>query len=131
MIRHMLAGNAYLFKNRNTAKDIISLSIIDRSKLVVSRDPMTHQKIFTIEGMAHNAYDVIHIPYPGIGYNGTLGQSPRSVASPLITLDNLLLEYIRRNFDNNIGHRILFELGGHVQESEPRGRVQSDRPFHQ
>lgn|GEM_PF-5551057 len=112
MIRHMLAGNAFLYKNRDADGVPISLSIIDRSKVIVSRDPLTHEKLFTIEGVKHTSYDVIHIPYPGIGYNGTLGRSPRSVASPpLIALNNLLLDYIRHNFDNNIGHRILFELG--------------------
>ena len=111
MARHLLAGNAYLYKNRDAKGAVISLQLIDRTRLVVSREAVSHKKLFTIDGIEHTSYDVIHIPYPGIGYNGTVGESPRSIAEPLIALDNLLLEYIQRNFDNNIGHRILFELG--------------------
>lgn len=111
MVRHLLLkGNTYLYLGRNVSGDIVSMSIINPDNVRIERDSSFH-KYFIINGKNYTERDILHIPYPGAGYNGTKGKSPIEVAKELIVLDNQLLAYTKNYFNNSIGTRIGLELG--------------------
>lgn len=109
LIRHILIkGNGYLYISRNGNGDIVSFSIIDPDKVRVLRDT-DYNKIFDIRGKIYTEREVLHIPYIGAGYNGTVGLSPVDAHKELIELDNNLLLYISVYFNNSIGTRYALE----------------------
>lgn len=110
IIRHiLLRGNAYIYIGRNKGK-IVSLTIVDPYKITVQRDS-NFNKIFLIDGNIYTEREILHIPYNGAGYNGTLGISPVDTHKELIQLDNDLLQYINVYFNNSLGNRYAIELG--------------------
>lgn len=109
LIRHiLLKGNAFLYISRNGNGDIVNFSIIDPDKCRVMRDT-DYNKIFDIQGKIYTEREVLHIPYIGAGYNGTVGLSPVDAHRELIELDNNLLKYISVYFNNSIGTRYALE----------------------
>lgn len=110
LIRHiLLRGNAFIYISRSSGK-IVNLSLVDPTKVIVQRDN-GYRKIFLIDGRVYTERDILHIPYNGKGYNGTLGVSPIDVNRELIKLDNDLLTYINAYFNNSLGTRYSIELG--------------------
>lgn len=89
---------------------MVNLSIIDPTKVKVSRDE-NYRKLFNVNGKVYTERDVLHIPYNGPGYNGTIGVSPIETNKEIIELDNLLLAYIQSYFNNSVGTRVSLELG--------------------
>ena len=106
----LLKGNGYVFISRNKNGDVVNLSIIDPTKVKVSRDE-NYKKLFNISGKVYTEREVLHIPYNGPGYNGTIGVSPVDTNKELIDLDNTLLAYINTYFNNSVGSRYSLELG--------------------
>lgn len=106
-----LKGNAYLWKFKNSQGDINGFGIIDPNKVTVERDAVTHKKHYYVDGKYYTSEDILHIPFPGEGYNGTIGMSPVDVHRELISLDNALLEYVSKYFDNSVGSRVVINLG--------------------
>ena len=110
MVRHIIFnGNAYIYKMRAEGQ-LAGLSLVDPKKVKVTRDS-SGKKIFNIEGKAYSSKEILHIPYPGTGYNGTLGKSPAETHRELIDLDNKLLDYINNYFDNSLGSRYALKPG--------------------
>ena len=103
-------GNAYLKILRGSNEKIVGFMIINSDKVEVSRGD-DGRKRFYIDGKYWTERDILHVPYPGSGYNGTIGKSPVEVHKELIALDNSLLEYISNYFNNSIGSRLLISLG--------------------
>ena len=106
----LLRGNAYLYVHRNTAGDVIGFSIVDPDKIRLERGEDGKKRYF-VGGQYHTDRDILHIPYPGAGYNGTLGKSPIELHRELVELDNTLLTYISNYFDNSVGQRLIINLG--------------------
>ena len=106
----LLKGNGYAYISRNKNGEIISLSIIDPNKVKVSRDE-NYRKLFNVNGKVYTEREVLHIPYNGPGYNGTIGVSPIETNKELIDLDNTLLAYIQTYFNNSVGQRYSVKLG--------------------
>ena len=110
-IRFLLyKGNAFLYKLRDSKGNIIGFSIVDPNKVEVRRNEY-NRKIYTIDGRVYTDEHILHIPYPGPGYNGTTGKSPIEVHKDLVELDNQLLTYISTYFDNSVGSRLVINLG--------------------
>ncbi len=110
-IRFLLyKGNAFLFKLKDSRGQIVGFSIVDPNKVEVKRNEY-NRKIYTIDGKVYTDDHILHIPYPGAGYNGTIGKSPIEVHRELIELDNQLLTYINSYFDNSVGSRLVINLG--------------------
>ena len=110
LIRHIiLRGNAYIYVSRSGGR-IVNLSIVDPTKVTVQRDS-NYNKIFVIDGKVYTDRQILHIPYNGKGYNGTLGISPIDLNKDLIKLDSDLLLYINAYFNNSLGTRYAIELG--------------------
>lgn len=115
LIRHILIkGNAFLYISRNNRGEIINFSIIDPNKVRVFRDT-DYNKIFEIQGKIYTEREVLHIPYIGAGYNGTIGLSPVDAHRELIELDNNLLHYINVYFNNSVGTRFALEMPDQTQ----------------
>ena len=102
-------GNVYLYKNWSGNR-IVGFTLIQPDKVKVERINNI-QKIFTIDGRTYTDREILHIPFPGVGYNGTVGRSPLETFRDLIALDNRLLEYTGKYFDNSVGNRVLITLG--------------------
>ena len=111
LVRHiLLKGNAYLHINRDRSGDIVGFSLINPDDVIISRNDR-FRKIFSIKGTKYTEYEILHIPFNGPGYNGTIGVSPVQVHQELIELDDALLTYINVYFNNSIGTRYSLELG--------------------
>lgn len=110
LYRHLLLnGNAYVYTSRKDGV-ITAFILCDPRKVSVSRDS-SGGKIFTIGDKTYTEKNILHIPYNGTGYNGTVGQSPITVMADTIDLHIALLSYIRTYFDNSMGNRQYIELG--------------------
>ena len=102
-------GNVFLFKNWSGSR-IVGFQLIHPDRVRVDRlNNVT--KTYTIDGKTYTDREILHIPYPGVGYNGTVGTSPINVYRELIDLDNRLLAYTGNYFDNSVGSRVLINLG--------------------
>lgn len=102
-------GNVFLFKNWSGNK-VVGFTLIQPDRVRVDRISNI-QKIYTIDNQTYTDREVLHIPFPGAGYNGTVGKSPIEVFKDLIDLDNRLLQYTGNYFDNSVGSRVLISLG--------------------
>jgi len=102
-------GNVFLFKNW-VGDRLVGFSLVHPDRVKVERISNV-QKIYTIDNVQYTDREVLHIPYPGPGYNGTIGKSPIVVFHELIDLDNRLLQYTGNYFDNSVGSRVLISLG--------------------
>ena len=105
-----LSGNAYLMINRDSKQEIVGFTCIDPKRIRVERGTDNRKK-FLLDNKWYTERDILHIPYPGPGYNGTLGKSPVEIHKDLIELDNTLLTYISCYFNNSVGNRITINLG--------------------
>ena len=120
----LLRGNAYLYIHRNSRGDVLGFSIIDPDKIRLERGE-DGRKRFYVGGEYHTERDILHIPYPGAGYNGTIGKSPVELHRELIELDNTLLTYIGNYFDNSVGSRLVINLGS----SYPQRKAAMDQLY--
>lgn len=124
-IRDLLyKGNAYLYIFYGSNGEIIGFSEVDPNKVSVTRDE-NYRKRFYIDGKYYTSSHILHIPYPGAGYNGTVGKSPVEVHKELIELDNSLLEYVSNYFDNSVGKRVVINLGN----SYPQRKANMDQLY--
>lgn len=105
----LMSGNGYIHLARSNGK-IVNLSLVDPRNVLVQRDE-SYRKYFIINGKQYSERDILHIPYNGAGYNGTIGVSPITLNRELIELDNNLLLYIRAYFNNSLGTRYAMEFG--------------------
>ena len=102
----------------------MGFSIIDPDKIRLERGE-DGRKRFYVGGEYHTERDILHIPYPGAGYNGTIGKSPVELHRELIELDNTLLTYIGNYFDNSVGSRLVINLGS----SYPQRKAAMDQLY--
>ena len=111
MYRFLLfKGNVFLFKLKSASGQIVGFSLVDPNRVKVSRSE-DRRKRYNIDGVYYTDNEILHIPYPGAGYNGTEGKSPIEVHRDLIELDNRLLMYVNNYFDNSVGSRLVINLG--------------------
>ena len=103
-------GNVFLFKNKNTRGDLVGFQIVDPNRVDVTRDE-AGRKRYLIGGTYYSDSDILHIPYPGPGFNGTVGKSPIDLHREIIELDNQLLSDIASYFNNSVGARLVINLG--------------------
>ena len=103
-------GNAFFFNNFNDRGDIVGFTIINPDRIKVERGT-DNRKHFYMDNRWYTEREILHIPYPGSGYNGLVGKSPVEVHRDLIELDNTLLTYISCYFNNSVGNRITINLG--------------------
>lgn len=109
-IKHLLInGNAYIYLGRSENGTIVSFSLVKPELVTIKRDS-SFRKYFTIDGKNYSEYNILHIPYPN-GYDGTKGKSPIATAKELIDLDNELLTYMKKYFQNSLGSRLALEMG--------------------
>ena len=104
-------GNGYIFLHR-VKDEIVSLELIDPMRIRVERSE-SGRKRYVITGERGGIYtdrDVLHIPYFGEGYNGTIGMSPATIHFATVRKNDLIAEYIAIFFNNGIGSRLLVEL---------------------
>lgn len=112
LIRNILAnGNGFIYKHKSHG-DVVALELIDPSLIRVERFPDGRKK-YVITGERGGIYtdrEILHIPYYGEGYNGTVGRSPADVHKSTVIKNDLIAEYISVFFNNGIGSRLLVEL---------------------
>ena len=104
-------GNLFLYRTFDSRGTILGYTIVQPDKVTVDRDPVSLRKLFKIDGKWYSEREILHIPYMGPGYNGTIGFSPITEYRDLINLDNTLLAYIGNYFDNSVGSRLVVNLG--------------------
>jgi HK97 family phage portal protein len=105
----LLKGNAYVYLARNEEGVIVSFSLVNPDQVTIYRDS-TFRKYYSIDGKNYSEKNILHIPYPN-SYNGTKGISPVVTSKELIDLDNELLTYIKKYFQNSLGSRMALEMG--------------------
>ena len=111
MIRQLLyTGNSFVYLCRDSKGTIVAFKLVDSRRCRVERTADFH-KIFIIDGQTYGERDILHIPYIGEGYNGTIGISPINLHSDLINLHQQLLLYISNYFNNSLGSRLSIEFG--------------------
>lgn len=123
LIRHVLNGNAFIFKHRNGEGEIISLELVDPSVVQVTRTESGRKLYHLYSGERGGTYtdrDIIHIPYTGEGYNGTIGKGPAQVHQDVIKRNWIIGEYIAMFFDNSMPSRLLVELGEKFEPGSPK-----------
>ena len=126
MIRFLYhKGNAFLFKIRGSNDRIVGFTNIDPRKVTVERDSTSLKKLFRIDGKYYSEREILHIPYPGPGYNGTIGVSPILEYHEIIELDNMLLAYVGNYFKNSPGSRMYVSLG----QSYPTRKANMDQLY--
>ena len=97
MYRFLLfKGNVFLFKLKSGSGRIVGFTLVDPNRVKVSRSE-DRRKRYNIDGVYYTDNEILHIPYPGAGYNGTEGKSPIEVHRDLIELDNRLLLYVNNS----------------------------------
>lgn len=110
MIRNLLiSGNAYAYISRNTQGTPIMLTWLDPKKVRVNRLE-SGEKEYYYNSEVYSARDILHIPYPGDGYNGTLGFAPSKFATDIINLHIKLISFVSIYFENSLGNRAYIEL---------------------
>lgn len=105
----LLKGNAFLYKLRGSNDRIVGFQIVNPNKVKVEREDRI--KRYEIGGKWYTDREILHIPYPGAGYDGTVGRSPIDVHRDLIELDNALLTYVSNYFNESVGSRVVINLG--------------------
>lgn len=117
MIKHLLLkGNAYIYLARNEAGEIVAFSLINPDMVLIHRNS-SFKKYFTIDRRNYTEREILHIPYPN-SYNGTKGISPVVTSRELIDLDNELLTYTKKYFQNTLGSRMALEIGESYNKEE-------------
>ena len=112
MYRFLLyKGNTYLYKDKRADGRIVGFTLVNPNKVTLSRRDEDGRKRYLIEGRYYTDDEILHIPYPGAGYNGTEGKSPIEVHRDLIDMDNNLLMYVSNYFNNSVGSRLVINLG--------------------
>lgn len=106
----LIKGNAYLYILKGSDGKIVGFQIVNPLKVQVERGE-DRRKHYSIDGKWYSDDDILHIPYPGAGYDGTVGRSPIDVHRDLIELDNALLTYISNYFNSSVGSRLVINLG--------------------
>lgn len=109
VVDEVLDGNCYIYKLKK-GDQLVGLQICDSKKFRVYRDE-TYRKVFECQGRIYTESEILHIPYPGIEYNGTVGVGPAQAHRSIIELDNKLHEYIECYFDNSLGSRYALKPG--------------------
>lgn len=125
LVRHLLLkGNAYVYVARNDKGEPVSFSIVSPDNVFIKRDA-SFRKYFLVAGKTYTERQILHIPYIGQGYDGTVGKSPIKIVQDLIQLDNQLLSYTKNYFNNTVGTRIAMELG----DSWPNKSTELDKVY--
>lgn len=123
LVRHVLNGNAYIFKHRDSEGSVVALEIVDPTVVQVTRTE-SGRKLYNIfsgeRGGIYTDRDIIHIPYTGEGYNGTIGKGPAQVHPDVIKRNWIIGEYIAMFFDNSMPSRLLVELGDKFEPGSPK-----------
>ena len=115
LVRHLLCkGNAYIYKGRDAEGNVSWLELVSPSAISqVARDH-NGRKLYYINGDRGGVFtddQIIHIPYTGEGYNGTVGRSPCDVHKDIIKTYDILNEYVALYFNNGIGSKLVIHLG--------------------
>lgn len=122
LVRHVLNGNGYVFKHR-VKDEIVALELVDPSVVEVTRTE-SGRKLYNIysgeRGGVYTDRDIVHIPYYGEGYNGTIGKGPAYVHQDLIKRNWIISEYIALFFENGMNSRLLVELGESFKPGSPK-----------
>ena len=123
LVRHVLNGNAYVFKHRDSNDTVVALELVDPSVVQVTRTESGRKLYHLYSGERGGTYtdrEIIHIPYSGEGYNGTIGKGPAQVHRDVIKRNWIIGEYIAMFFDNSMPSRLLVELGEKFEPGSPK-----------
>jgi len=118
LIKHILHfGNGFIYKIRDSQKNVIGLQIINPITVNVQRDKITGNKVFIVGDKTYTSSDIVHIPAKN-GYDGTIGHAIRETANKYIILDNVLEEYIANYFQFSLGSRLILTLNKENAETK-------------
>jgi HK97 family phage portal protein len=107
-VKDYFDGNVYWFKVYNE-DNLNSLFRLSPSTVKVKRDKISNRKIFTINGIGYDSETVTHIPSV-FGYDGLVGKSIYKECSHVFTTSGEIDNYIRNNFNNSIGNRLVIDV---------------------
>lgn len=93
-------GNAYAFKLRNTANQVVGLREIHPDRVTVGQAPDgTKRFVIDRDERLWTSRDVFHIP--GLAYNGRVGLNPIQTSADVLGAAIATDEYAARFFGNN------------------------------
>lgn len=113
LVRHiLLKGNGYVYKHRNGKGEVVALEIIDPMSIRVERfeDGRKKYVITGPKGGVFTERDILDIPLPKEGYNGTRGVSPVNLHRDIIRQNDILQEFIALTLHQGVGSRLLVKL---------------------
>jgi HK97 family phage portal protein len=102
-------GNVYWYKYDNGDGDIIALFRLNPNEVVVTRDQITNQKIFTYNGNRYTADKITHIP-SRYGYNGLTGKSIFTECGSIFANVRDIDSYVSNSFNNSVGNRLIIDI---------------------
>jgi HK97 family phage portal protein len=102
-------GNVYWYKYDNDEGDIIALFRLNPNEVVVTRDLVTNQKVFTYNGNRYTADKIVHIP-SRYGYNGLIGKSLFTECNNIFNNVHDIDSYVSNSFNNSVGNRLIIDI---------------------
>lgn len=123
LVRHVLNGNCYIYKYLNGKGEPVALELVDPKVVQVTRTESGRKLYNVYSGERSGTYtdrEIIHIPYTGEGYNGTIGYGPAQIHQDVVKRNWIIGEYIAMFFDQSMPSRLLVELGEKFEPGSPK-----------
>ena len=130
MVTHLyIAGNAYLYKERNRSGKIVSLYLLrpDRIAIKSTKDRGVTSYEYDIEGSSYDVprEDIAHMKLGINAANDLYGLSPLSVLSSIINLDQAITQFSRGFFMNGGVPSGILKLKKRIQTQEEANTIRT------
>lgn len=110
MLRHILqSGNAYLWKGKDAAGNVVSLRLLNPEGVKESYPGMGYEVVYNYAGNRYTEEEILHIPSLITDDHGK-GYSPVEMARVAVTLGIQLDEYSLNAFGNGLNTKLLLDI---------------------
>jgi HK97 family phage portal protein len=124
---YLEAGNCYIYKYIDK-NEITSIFRLNPSRVKVSRDINTNQKIFNYNNISYTLENIIHIPSRW-GYDGLKGKSIFDECSTIFNNTAEIDNYVNSSFNNAIGNRLVIDISKDTNETSQQKMDDLKRRF--
>jgi HK97 family phage portal protein len=101
-------GNVYLYKYERE-DELVSLFRLNPASVMIRRDTITNQKLFSYGGQEYTSDTILHIPSRW-SYDGLKGHSIVDECRRIFNNAAELDDYINNSFNNSIGNRLVIDI---------------------
>ena len=119
MVKDFFSGNVFLllYKDNETG-EVSNLFRLNPSDVSITRNEF-NQKVFHYKGQTYNSDRILHIPSPW-NYDGTRGYSIFEVCRKTFDSAYSLDDWTQNNFSNNLGKRLVIDIGKARQDIDEK-----------